>query len=880
MARANALSTAAPRQGPRPPAHEKDAPRQPSAATSIGALMRRRSRCMDALLRDIWRDCFGRGVDAETRIALASVGGYGRRELAPHSDIDLVILLRGEQHERYREPIEAFIAAAWDLKLQVAHSVRSLDESVALARRDATVLTNLMDMRHLVGDARLCDELARAIEPDANMWPSEAFCDVKLEELRRSDIRCDHAHQNLEPNVKSSPGGLRYIQVLTWIAQRHFGTPDLGALIKRGLLTDTEWRQLRRGHNFLHRTRYALHIQEGRCQDNLRFDLQAAVAARLGYRARGRRTAAENFMRDCQRYIRYNRILSELLVQHFREEVLEACKPIKSYSIDHRFGLHNNHLEVRNPRTFKKRPESLLEVFALLARHEDIQGIRAHTIRLIRQNARRIDATFRSQPRHAALFCELFNSERGIRALRLMSDCGVLERWLPEFGRVVGLMQYDRFHTHTVDAHTIRVLDNMRRLLSEEGKREFPLAAEVTRRLPKPELLYIAGLYHDIAKGRHGDHSQLGARLVKTFCRRHGLGAADTALLVWLVREHLLMSMTAQRQDIAEASVIRRFAERVGDQRRLDYLYALTVTDIRATNPKLWTSWRAKLLDELYWRTRRLLARHTDAMPDDAERLDDIQHEALNILRERNIMPEQIQAFWKQLPPMYFLRTRVRDIVWHGAAIVRHGSSQQTMVALDEDDAALGNPATPICIYAPAHPRLFSTLAGALERLGVDIQDAHVFAAENHRALCEFSVLDRDGKPLQPSSARAHALVSNLRRQLDSKPAAIRSGIRYATARVYIEMRVADGGRRNILEVNAVDQPGLLAQLARALEKRQLYVQEARITTLGDRVDDVFYLTDMDGAAIADRDRCARIQNEIRDHLGIAATSNAAPADV
>ncbi|MEX2367677.1 MAG: [protein-PII] uridylyltransferase, partial [Pseudohongiellaceae bacterium] len=526
-------------------------------------------------------------VDADD-ICLLAVGGYGRGALHPYSDIDIQILLAKNNHNKHKANIEQFLMFLWDINLEVGQSVRTIKENKEEAARDITVATALMESRPLIGNPQLHSKLMAQLN-QKKIWNPKLFFAAKKREQETRHQKSNDIEYALEPNIKVAPGGLRDIQTIGWIAKRYFNAPNLQSLYELGFLQKNEYTELVRAREFLWKIRYGLHMINGRREDRLLFEHQRTLADMFGYKDDDKSLGIEKLMQQYYRVVLIVRELNDVLLQLFDEEIIRSGEKAKIKPINKRFHIHNNYIEAVHTRVFRNTPFALLEIFVLMAQNRDIEGIRASTIRLIRNARPLINDEFRDDIRNKTLFMELLRSpHRVVTHLRQMKRYGILQRYLPEFGRIVGKMQHDLFHIYTVDDHTLQVMENMRRLRHKEAEEKFPIAAQIIKQLPKIELLYVAGLYHDIAKGRGGDHSILGERDAQVFCRRHYLGKWDTALVGWLVRNHLMMSSVAQREDIQDPETINEFARLVGDQIRLDYLYTLTVADINATNPNLW----------------------------------------------------------------------------------------------------------------------------------------------------------------------------------------------------------------------------------------------------------------------------------------------------
>ena len=833
----------------------------------IHKLIHDRAWLTDQILRQAWTtlNC---PVDAD--IALLAVGGYGRGELHPHSDIDLLILLRdGSSGEHYHEFISRFLTLLWDIGLEVGHSVRSISECQHEARSDVTVITNLMEARILVGEPQLCQEMIAAIGPQ-HMWTSAEFFRAKRAEQQARHAKFNDTEYNLEPNVKSSPGGLRDIQTIGWVALRHFGTNDLRQLVDQGFLNEPEYSILTGGRAFLWQVRFALHSLAGRSEDRLLFDHQRALARMFGFEDNDAKLAVERFMQKYYRIVMSLSELNDLLMQHFEEILLRDAEAADIQPLNSRFQVRNHYIEVTHPQVFKRTPFALMEIFLLMAQHNEIRGVRADTIRLLRDHRHLIDDDFRADIRNTSLFIELLRCREGIhRNLRRMNRYGILGRYLPEFGRIIGQMQHDLFHIYTVDAHTLNVIKHLRKLGRPDYQERYPLAWKIFCRLPKPDLLYIAGLYHDIAKGRGGDHSELGAVDAEQFCQRHQLPAWDTHLVCWLVENHLLMSTTAQRKDISDPEVIHDFAVQMGNQVRLDYLYVLTIADINATNPNLWNSWRASLLRQLYTETKRALRRGLDNPPNRAEQIADTQRAAMDILVRNGIDEEDTETLWTQLDEGYFLRHTASDIAWQTEAILQHPLRRGPLVLIKETAQREFEGATQIFLYTPEQQDLFAVTAAAMDQLNLSIQDARVITTNNIN-LGTYIVLDADGGPIGDNPERIREIKRELSEVLsdpDTYPSIIQRRVprqlKHFAFAPEVTIFTDHGGQHTILELSAPDRPGLLAKMGKIFLDFDISVQNARIVTLGERVDDVFVLTDADNQPLSDPQLCQRLQNTI-----------------
>ncbi len=810
-----------------------------------------RAAVLDRILIRAWRLFFD---PAAPHLALVAVGGYGRGELHPGSDVDLLILL-AESDDAPREAIEGFLTFVWDMGLEVGHSVRSVSQCAEEAARDITVATNLQEARLLVGPPALFDAQRERCGP-AHVWPSRAFFSAKLEEQIARHHKYHDTAYNLEPNIKEGPGGLRDIQMIGWVAKRHFGAEDLHDLVAHGFLTEKEYRTLTEGQAFLWQIRFGLHLLAGRREDRLLFDHQRSLARQFGYRDDPKRLGVEHFMKQYYRVVMELGRLNEMLLQLFQEEILYADDTGEPVPINKRFQARKGFLEAVDERVFRRYPFALLEVFFLLAQHRELKGVRANTIRLIRDHRPLIDNEFRDDLRCRTLFMELLRQPQGVtHELRRMNRYGVLGAYLPAFGQIVGQMQHDLFHVYTVDEHTLAVVRNLRRFTVPAYRQEFPLCSSVIARVPKPELLYIAALFHDIAKGRGGDHSELGARDALEFALRHGLSTYDANLVAWLVRKHLMMSMTAQRRDISDPLVVNVFAQEVGEKSRLDYLYLLTVADMRGTSPNVWNAWKDALLRELYHATVRALRRGLATPLLQSERIAEVQNQARVQLIRARLDPQALEQLWADLGEEYFLRYSPDEVSWHSEAILTCPPQDRPLI-LSRQDASHG--ATEVFIYAPSRNHLFAKAASVIDQMGMTVQDARIIRSDDGHALDTFVILEESGEPIS-DAGRMQELLHRLREQvLDEAPGLptvsrhLPRQRRHFAFAPEVSFSEEIRNQRTIMEVAAFDRPGLLAQIGAALAECGVRLHNAKIATFGERAEDIFYITDEHDRALSD----------------------------
>ncbi len=838
------------------------------AGARAADLIRLRADFMDTLLGTLW----DRHELSGTDVALVAVGGYGRGELHPHSDIDILVLLGDGDHGK--EPqLEAFLTLLWDIGLVIGHSVRTVSECTAKARDDITILTNLMEARTIRGPGQLMQQVREETGPD-KMWSSPDFFRAKLEEQRARHAKFADTEYNLEPNVKSSPGGLRDLQIIGWLAERHFGVESLEKITSSAFLDAEEMEILYRGRDFMWQVRYALHMITDREEDRLLFDHQRTLAELWGFED-GDRLAVEQFMHGYYRWALALSQLNEVLIQNFDQDILRADTADVVKVINDRFQLRSGYVEARDDDLFTSTPSALLEVFLLCANLEESEGISAPTIRLLRKNRHLIDDSFRADPKNRQIFVEILKSPNKLaRQLRRMARYGILGEYLPEFGRIVGQMQHDLFHAYTVDAHTLEVVKNCRRFLYPDFELRFPVSSRVARRLPKPELLYMAALYHDIGKGRGGDHSELGAAEAEIFCRDHGLSEGDSELVVWLVRNHLFMSAVSQRKDISDPEVIQQFAEHVGDENHLNYLFTLTVADINATNPNLWNAWRGSLLRQLYTETKRALQRGLENPVDKQAWVDRSRQAASQILEDRGFTPQELDELWQERGEDYFLRERPEDIAWHTESIASHYERDKPLVLIRNNIESTVANTTQIFIHARSHVQLFSTICAELEHLDLSVHDARVYNANDGMSLDTFFVLDSNGEPIADDSSRLKFVKEQLTESLSGGNEAPQIMQRRTPRRVKsfsepteTSISIDEIKQVSVLEVSTPDRPGLLARIGKVFVEFGIQLQAAKIQTLGERVEDVFFITDSDEQPLTDAALCAALQTAIRDEL-------------
>lgn len=841
------------------------------AGTPVESLVEARTRAIDTLLQHLW----GQHAWPDTS-ALVAVGGYGRGELLPYSDIDLLLLFQDENTlQAEASAIQSFITQLWDLNLHIGHSVRSMASCVDEAREDVTVVTNLLESRLLLGSSELFQQMQAATGTE-HVWPSAHFYKAKMNEQAQRYEKFGDIGYTLEPNLKTSPGGLRDIQTVGWVAKRHFNDQRLEQLVARGFLMPSELDTLLEGQRHLWQLRFALHMLSGREEDRLLFDWQKLLAELFGFTDNEQALGVEQLMQGYYRTVFQLRALNELLLQHFDELILAPEAEQSIQPINGRYQSVNGYLELIDPELFAQRPSALLEIFVVLTQHPELKGLRASTIRQVMAHRRRIGPAFRNDIRHSSYFLELMRSGNSVSTnLRRMNRYGVLGQYLPEFDAVVGKMQFDLIHVYTVDAHSLKTVQNLRRFSQRHQPPLCPLAMQIFQRLPKPDLIYMAGLFHDLGKGRGGDHALIGADLMAGFCRRHRLPDWDTELMVWLVEHHLLLSRTAQLEDLSEPDVIRRFAEQVDDLVRLDYLYVLTVADIHATNPELWNSWRAALVRQLYADARQMLRRGLDqAGPGRAQRVRHTRQAATELLMAEGFAEAEVVAFLKNPGDDYFLRETPQSIAWQTRAILNQGVEQPLVLVQALQEGGLAS-ATQIFIYAPDRINLFADIASAMDQLQLNIHDARIMTAQDSAySLDTFIVLEEDDCPINlADSHRVDTICSVLLGAITEPKPRVPSSRRVPrmlkSFRIPTEVTLSNDLSlgRTIVEVVTTDRPGLLARMGEVFVQTGVFLLSARISTLGERVEDVFYVLGPDYRPLRDPELAEQLRQALTQAL-------------
>ncbi len=817
--------------------------------------------------------------DIDQEIALIAVGGYGRGELHPKSDIDLMILLKEEENQKTKDVLEKFLMLLWDIHLEIGHSVRTIEECVDESTNDITVATNIMESRLLAGSQHLFTEMKQKTSAE-HIWDSKSFFQAKLEEQIQRNGKFNDTAYNLEPNIKESRGGLRDIQMIGWVAKRHFNAGSLHDLVKEKFLLLDELNTLLEGQHLLWRIRCSLHYLAGRREDRLLFDYQADLAAEFGFKnnkEHSKNEAIEQFMQQYYRTVIELARLNEMLLQHFREAIIYADVDKEAEMINDSFQVRNGYIETTKETVFKDNPCAILEMFLILQDYPEIQGVRAGTIRQVRKYKYLIDDKVRQSPRAQQLFIKIINRSRGItHELRRMSRYGILAAYIPAFDSIVGRMQYDLFHAYTVDQHTLFVIRNMRRLNVPEYCHEFPLASGIFQHLSKPGLLYLAGLFHDIAKGRPGDHSKLGAEDAKAFCKLHRLPKEDTSLVSWLVRNHLNMSMTAQRKDISDPDIVGAFAEQVKTLERLDYLYILTICDIRATNPKQWNDWKDKLLGELYNKTAAYINKSANQadlgqQSDKESNINEIQTASLRRLEEMGIDSHQANDLWKTFNAEYFQGHTYGQITWHTSLIINARNKQKLDKPLIQTRVHESSNSIQLMIYMKDRDLAFYDVVSGLVKCEVDIVNAQLLNATDGYALLTFRLA-----PININNEKmsfvAEQIIDQLEERLNNGNGDRQASLsgsskhRHFSSPTVVKFIKTKTKNTTLITIETIDRPGVLETIAKAFVDCKIKIINARITSAGEKAIDQFVISTLKDKALS-KDQQSALKQQLKESL-------------
>jgi len=808
-------------------------------------LVRARAHFVDLILTKLWSQ---HQLD-EFQVSLIAVGGYGRSELHPHSDVDILLLTQKQISKDLEDKIGAFITQLWDVKLDIGHSVRDVQECLKQAVKDVTVATNLMEMRLICGNHTLSDQLQPLLQEEV-FWTSKKFFIAKRDEQTKRHQQYHGASYTLEPNLKANPGGLRDIQTIAWVAKRHFMANSLKELVQHNYLTSNEYTELVECQDYLWRMRFALHHVAGRSENRLLFDYQADVAKMMGFGDPGK-AAVERMMKVFFRTIGRVSELNKMLLQHFEDEILAEDKKLETIDIDKNFYAVDGLIKVKSNRLFM-RPEKIMEMFLVIAKTPEIKGLHSETLRLLRNIRRRLVSRLNDYEVNRRIFIDIIKHPRGLGlAFSLMHRHSILGAYLPEWRSIVGQMQFDLFHAYSVDEHSFRLIKNLYRFSQSAHNHEFPLCSKIVQRIRKPEVLYLAGIFHDIAKGRGGNHAELGAKDALAFAKMHKLNDHDGRMISWLVKEHLTMSVTAQRRDISDPEVIKQFGEIVRDEAHLDYLYCLTVADMRATNESLWNSWKANLLEDLYNATRRALRRGLEKPVDLRAKIRENQSLALELILSQGIDKEAIEILWQEFKADYFLRYSPEQIQWHCRHIIKH-DRQKPLVLISPEPYRGG---TEVFIFTKDRSNIFANTVASLANNKLSIHDAKIISSKTGYTVNTFVVLDQRAKPIVDEyriSEIKRNLVERLSRDelatMEVQPVSKR--LKTFNVKTQVSFIDTEDNKSTMLEILCADRPGLLTSFAQVFQDLKLTIHTAKITTFGERVEDMFTVSNAENKAL------------------------------
>ncbi|MGP4974034.1 [protein-PII] uridylyltransferase [Psychrobacter alimentarius] len=797
----------------------------------------------------------------KTDLALFATGGYGRGELSLYSDIDILLLYPDEMSADTNQKIDRLVALLWDIGLEPALSVRSVNDALEAAL-DHTIASAQLEARLLIGNEALQQTPIQIVN---KQWSPRDFYDVKVAEARERYLQHNATEYNLEPNIKTAPGGLRDIHLVGWVTKRYFRVSKLYDLVQQNFLTEKEFDELSFAEGYLWQIRHYLHVLTGRNENKLLFDYQREIAQLMGYETQPDdepNAAVERFMRDYYRCAMKISTLSEMLTNHYYETIIESHLPDaerpKKQPINAHFNQIGDQIAMSHHRVFAQHPEAILEMFLLMGQH-GIKNVRTHTLRALKIAARGIDQVYRDNPVHQALFLANLKEQNYLfHRLRTMNRCGVLGSYIPAFAQVTGLMQYDLFHRYTVDAHTLFLIRILHRFTDPRFYEDFPLVSSIFQRIERKEILVLAAMFHDIAKGRGGNHSELGETESIEFCLAHGMSLADANLVGWLTRYHLLMSMTAQKKDISDPEVVTIFANLVGNVTHLNHLYVLTVADMNATNPQLWNSWRATLMKQLYSQTRRILRADIDAPTNRQDMISATRKQTLEMLdnvKNQHMNRDEVLRLWDDLGDEYFLREIAEDILWHTEAILNHppiglasnADSPPLVVLREHRELALD--AVQVFVYTQDQMNLFAVTMAVFDQMNLDVLDARIITATRDFALDSYVLLDPSGTLLVDEDSQQELK----QRLIDAfkDPTVLKltnkrmpRQLKHFEVTTVINFEFNEASDQHIMSLETLDQPGLLARVGQVFLQQKIEVHAARITTLGERAEDMFYISD------------------------------------
>ena len=830
-----------------------------TSLTRIKFFLKERSLRTDNLILNLWKKS---NLCNHDKISLFAVGGYGREELHPYSDIDLLVLVNGKISKEQKNQLEAFISGLWDLNLNIGHSVRTVNQEEKIVSSDLIAFTNLLESRLLFGD-RLMELTPQKILERRDLWKKEKFLKAKLKEQKERHNKFDNTEYNLEPNIKSSPGGLRDIHLINWLIL-NYSRKNHGFSNFNKALTSSERKELHKSKLWLWTIRYILHHEAGREEDRLLLNFQVEIARKLFPQIKDKNRAAEKLM---QAYFRSALNISEInstLVQSFKENLL---KPTKTSLVlrDKNFRLKNNLISLRDSSSFKKNPSLMLEIFVKICENPKIKGIHSETLRSLKENRKLIDSKFRKKKKNIDLFMKLIRSNRlMVTQLEQMKQQGILGRYLPEFERVTGQMQYDLFHIYTVDAHTLQVLRNMRRLLLGTSEKDYPLASNLIKKLPKLEILYISGLFHDIGKGRVEDHSALGTKISQRFCHRHKINKKDSSLIEWLVENHLRMSITSQKEDLTNPRIIHNFVKEVETETKLNYLYCLTVADISATNPNLWNSWNETLLNDLYFKTLKVINSSVEISKYSKSQVEKM---LFSIPKSSQV---KIKELWKNLYPNYFESHSPGLILNHSLLISER--KFQTVARFIPSENSMSSDS--LLVYTKDRVNVLGTIVGELDAQNINVLEARLYGTKDNFCLDHLIVSDHKGDSLQVSKVKLKNIESSIinslnKEKLNPKFTQRKIPRHFQTLRKDTQVKINHdmNNRWTQVDIKTADRPGLLSSICSVFAKNNASIKKAKISTYGERAEDRFCIASLEETPFLKKSELDKLITELKTSL-------------
>lgn len=805
----------------------------------VRKLVSARSDFVDFILLNVWQHS---ELHLERDLSLIAVGGFGRGELHPESDIDLLLLSKKSLNKNVSDKISMFLTTLWDLKFDVGHAVRTIKETLSTGKGDITVATNLMERRLICGNKHNFDDLETELNK-TRFISSQEFYLKKRQEQEERHARYHSTSYNLEPNLKANPGCLRDLQTISWVAKKHFNTQSVAELVNHDYLLQDEYQEMEECQDYLWQMRFALHVVAGRSENRLLFDYQPQVAELMGFGDDGK-PAVERMMKRFFRVARRITELNAMLLQRFNSSILGTTREVKV--LDDDFAIHGRSLLVRHDDVFFYRA-NIFKMFIHIADNTQVEKLHSATIRLLRRVRRRLMGDLQDIEKCRLAFLDFVRHPNAMgHAFTLMLKHSVLAYYMPNWRQIVGQMQFDLFHAYTVDEHTHRLIKNLYRFSQDEYKHEFPFCSQVFKRLDKPELLYLAGIFHDIGKGRGGDHSELGAIDAENFGHLHKLPKSDTRLISWLVDNHLLMSVTAQKNDIYDPDVVADFARKVKDETRLNHLYCLTVADVRATNTNLWNDWKNTLMADLFLATQRALRQGLENAKDMRETAKDHKVQAMEKLVAQGFAEEQVNNLWKQFRTLYFSRHAAQNVAWHSEHLLQHQNRSKQPLILISQGAVRGG--TQVFVYAKDKPGMFADIVSVFETKNVNVVDAHVMNTKDGYLLDTFIVLDNDGSVIG-SDFRREELKATLKQviagehELSTPDKRVPRQIKQFNIPVSVRFMDAKSMNRDMIEITSLDTPGMLAKIAKVFKERDIMIYSAKISTVGEKAEDIFKIS-------------------------------------